>query len=157
MPTFGLACKTVYGEGCVAEIGERARAAGFRQAFIVTDPGVRDAGLPEAAIAGLSQSGLACTLFDSVTANPRIGQTVAGAQAMRDSRADFALAIGGGSAMDAAKAIALLHANGGHPRDYMAAFGGHRAPKPITPLYTVPTTCGSGSEVTAGAVLTADG
>jgi len=144
----------VYGEGSIAKIGERARAAGFRHAFIVTDPGVRAAGLLEAAIASLSQSHLAYTVFDRVTANPRIGQTVAGAQAMRDSGADFALAIGGGSAMDAAKAIALVHANGGDPRDYMAAFGGHRAPKPITPLYTVPTTCGSGAEVTAGAVLT---
>jgi len=151
--TFNVACETVYGSNSVAEVGSRFRAANLRHAFIVTDPGVRAAGLADKVEGTLKEAGLVCTVFDGVSPNPRVSEVTAGVERMRAAGADGVVAVGGGSAMDAAKGMATVMGNGGHLRDYLLGLGGTPPTKPLAPLYAIPTTCGTGSEVSAGAVI----
>ncbi|GAA4673139.1 iron-containing alcohol dehydrogenase [Phytohabitans rumicis] len=89
-----------------------------------------------------------------VTGEPTVDLARAGVAAAREHRADVVVAIGGGSVLDLGKAVAMLLANGGDPLDYLEVVGqGHPIAKPSVPCVAVPTTAGTGSEVTANAVL----
>lgn len=135
--------------------GERARALGGTRALLVTDPGVRGAGLADGIVAALDGAGLATVLFDEVQPNPRVTSVVAARDLALSERCDVIVAVGGGSPIDTAKAAALLLTNGGEVADYDFTLD---KPRPIehppTPLLAVPTTAGTGSEVTFWAVIT---
>jgi alcohol dehydrogenase class IV len=91
------------------------------------------------------------TLFGEVEPNPSIGTVHKGLEAYTRQQCDGIVAIGGGSPIDAAKAIGILATNGGEIREY---FGADRIKKPLPPLVAIPTTCGTGSEVTQFTVIT---
>jgi alcohol dehydrogenase class IV len=156
MPSFIVPTETVFGRDCGAEVGARAQAAGYRRALLVTDPGVRGAGLTETVEESLRRAGVAYEVFDAVSPNPRDTEAEACAGVAGEGGAELLVAVGGGSVIDAAKAAGVLRANGGRVRDWAAYMGGARPEKPCIPLFALPTTTGTGSETSGGAVITFD-
>lgn len=119
--------------------------------MIVSDPGVRKIGLVDPIEAHLIDAGYRVVHFDEVSPNPRDHECLAGAELFRQEGAAALVAIGGGSPMDVAKAIALLGPNGGTFDDYIE----DRLPYAnVAPLICIPTTAGTGSEVTRSSVIT---
>lgn len=155
MPSFALRVETVFGEGCIAELGQRAKAAGYKHAFVVTDPGIKAAGILDSILASLDEAEVAHTVYDNVTPNPTIPEVDGGVAAMKDAGGDFVVAVGGGSAIDAAKGVAVTLAMGGPTaKDYLFGVGGTPFPSKVLPLFAIPTTCGTGSEISPAAVIT---
>ncbi|MEM7481222.1 MAG: iron-containing alcohol dehydrogenase [Acidobacteriota bacterium] len=142
-----------FGAGCLMELGEAVLAHGGSRVFLVTDPGVRAAGIAPASEERLRAAGLAFEVFDGVSENPTASQVTAGVEAAREFGPDFIVAVGGGSAMDCAKGINLVLINGGRIDDYE---GRHRAPRPLLPSVGVPTTAGTGSEAQSFALISRD-
>jgi alcohol dehydrogenase len=134
-----------------SKAGETVRALGRRHALVVTDPGVRAAGLLDGPLAALARAGVEAAVFAEISGNPRDHECRAAAEAGRAFGADVVVAIGGGSPMDAAKTAAALLTNGGTPQDWEAPKLLDRDPLPIV---AIPTTSGTGSEVTFYAVVT---
>ena len=156
MPSFVVPTETVFGWGCAAETGPRAAQAGHRRALLVTDRGVRDAGLTRRVEGSLRTAGIPFETFDAVSPNPRDTEAEACAAAVRETGAGLLVAVGGGSVMDAAKAAGIVHTNGGRVRDWSRIMGGARPAVPCMPLFALPTTTGTGSETSGGAVITFD-
>jgi alcohol dehydrogenase class IV len=101
----------------------------------------------------LAELGMPAAVF-AVAGEPTVDVAQAGVTAAREHGADVVAAIGGGSVIDTAKAVAMLLGNGGSPLDYLEAVGsGRKITKPSAPMVAVPTTAGTGAEVTANAVL----
>lgn len=140
-----------FGRGASAELPSEIAALKPRHVFVVTDPGVQKAGLIESITAGLAQKAIAFDVFSEVEANPRDSTIHAGAELARKAGSDLFVGVGGGSAMDAAKGIAMLMTNPGNVVDYD---GINKVVHDLPFLVAVPTTAGTGSEVTANAALT---
>lgn len=121
------------------------------RALIVTDPGIVAAGIDRIAMEPLQSSGVPVTVFSRVVGNPDIATVNAAEAAREDADADVLIAIGGGSSIDVAKSVAVLATNGGDIADYE---GVDKFTERPLPLVVIPTTVGSGSEVTKGAVIT---
>jgi alcohol dehydrogenase class IV len=146
---FATATRIVFGPGVLAEIGEIVAGLGSR-ALLVTG---RTPERAEAARERLGAAGVASTAF-SVMGEPTVGDVRRGADVARSEGADVVVACGGGSAIDAGKAIAALFGNGGDPLAYLEVVGrGQPLTKPSLPFIAIPTTAGTGSEVTRNAVL----
>ncbi|MDN3016210.1 iron-containing alcohol dehydrogenase [Paenibacillus sp. BSR1-1] len=122
-----------------------------RSVLLVSDPGVVKAGLVTPIKSTLEESGYRVVLFDSISQNPRDTECLAGAKIFQEQGIETVVAVGGGSAMDTGKAIALLGPNGGTPVKYVE---GKREYANIAPIICVPTTAGTGSEVTRSSVIT---
>lgn len=146
-----LVPELVFGAGVLDEIGHAARRLGAVRPLLVTDPGVLAAGWAEQAEGHLREAGLVPSVWSTVTPNPKDHEVVAGAQAYLEQGCDVVVAVGGGSAIDAAKAIAVLVSNGGSIFDYE---GIDRIARPIPPLVAAPTTAGTGADVSQFAVIT---
>jgi len=145
---FATAGRIMAGAGRAAELPAVLAGLGSR---VLVCTGA-DRGRHAALLAGL---GLPAAVFP-VAAEPTVELARAGAAAAREHGADVVAAIGGGSVIDAAKAVAMLLGNGGDPLDYLEVVGSGRAiTQPAAPCVAVPTTAGTGSEVTANAVLAA--
>jgi len=119
--------------------------------LIVTDPGIVAAGIHAQVSDILAAGGLPIHTFSNVVGNPDVETVVAASAAREATGADVIVAIGGGSSIDVAKAVAVVATNGGGIADYE---GVDRFRTPPLPVLVVPTTVGSGSEVTKGAVIT---
>jgi alcohol dehydrogenase len=135
--------------GAVTRLGELAHSAGGRRAAIVTDPGIATTPILAAVHAALH--GLPTVDFTGVHANPTTDDIAAGAQVAIDHGADILVAVGGGSAIDAAKGIAVAAGNPqrGRALDYRSEFA-----VPALPILAVPTTAGTGAETNAFGVVT---
>ncbi|HEY5308898.1 MAG TPA: iron-containing alcohol dehydrogenase [Casimicrobiaceae bacterium] len=138
------------GPGASRRLGEALCGFGHRKILIVTDRVVAKMGLPNALAKALSAGGVAHVMFDAVTPDAPIPIIEQGMAYYEKHGCDAIVAFGGGSPMDAAKTIALAVANRKHPRKLVGYFKGMRSP---VPLYAVPTTAGTGSEVTVAAVV----
>jgi alcohol dehydrogenase class IV len=146
---FATAGRIVVGAGRVAELPGVLSGLGSRVLVCTGASPARHAGL----LAGLEQSGLPAAVFE-VAAEPTVELARAGVAAGREHGADVVAAIGGGSVIDAGKAVAMLLGNGGDPVDYLEVIGsGRQIARPCLPCVAVPTTAGTGAEVTANAVL----
>lgn len=143
--------RTKFGSGVVAEIGEEVRRLGGARVLVVTDPGLVESGIAERLVGIAGKRAELVEVFDGVVANPMDEDCARGATLASDMKADLIIGLGGGSSMDTAKAIAVIITHGGQPSDY---FGADTLRKPIAPLVCVPTTAGTGSEVTPFAVIT---
>ncbi|MCP1529361.1 iron-containing alcohol dehydrogenase [Bacillus pumilus] len=155
MMNFEYHCQTkmMMGTGQSKEIGSIVEDIVLPGAtvMLVTDSGVKSAGLVQPIEAYLQEAGYSVVVFDQVSPNPRDSECLAGAELFRKEQASAVIAIGGGSPMDTAKAIALLGPNGGIPEDYIS---GKKAYANLSPLICIPTTAGTGSEVTRSSVIT---
>jgi alcohol dehydrogenase class IV len=149
--TFHSAGQLVFGRNAVAQLGELAARLGAKRVLLVTDPVLVKAGLVEPVRRPLDQTGAAVEVFPGGEPEPSMKATEACVALARQFRPDALVALGGGSNMDLAKASATLLAHGGTPRDYV---GDDKIPGPVAPLICIPTTAGTGSEVSAAAVLT---
>src|SRR5438105_12095452 len=144
---FATAGQIVAGPGRAAELPGLLAGLGSRVLVCTGASPRRHDGL----LAGLT---IPAAVF-AVAGEPTVGLARDGAAAAREHGADVIAAIGGGSVIDLAKAVSMLLGNGGDPLDYLEAAGGGRAiTRPSLPCVAVPTTAGTGAEVTANAVLT---
>lgn len=139
------------GPGASREVGALLSGMGARRVLVVTDAGVRIAGLLAGALAALEEAELACTVFDAVVADPPVEVIEAAVEAGRRGGAEAVLGIGGGSPMDTAKLAAYLLGSGDRLED---VYGIGNAKGRRLPLVLAPTTAGTGSEVTPIAIVT---
>ncbi len=149
--SFYAAGQLTFGRGAIQQLGSLARSRGWRRLLVITDRRLREAELVDAVCGPLQAARITCEVFDEGEAEPSLEVAVRAVQAARAAHPDAILGLGGGSNMDLAKITAVVHAHGGTPRDY---FGYDRVPGPVAPLVCVPTTSGTGSEVSHAAVLT---
>jgi len=142
-----------FGGGVAATLPDRLRALGCRRPFLVTDPGVRSAGLAERLTEPLADAGMDCLLFDGVT--PDSGTRLIGEATAqcKQGGADAVIGLGGGSSLDTAKAVAAMATNPGSILDYA---GLDKIIHPPLPIIAVPTTAGTGSEVSLWSVFVDD-
>lgn len=152
LPPFDFDPRTrvLFGSGCVNRLGELTREFGGRNALLVTDPGIEEAGHIDKCLASLNAADIRVTVFDNVQPNPTTEDVDRGLAVAKDRQIDFLIAVGGGSAMDCAKGINFLFTNGGQMADY---WGVGKATKPMLPLIAVPTTSGTGSEAQSFALI----
>jgi len=152
MNQFSFPTTILHGEGALAELAERI---GEKKLMLVTDPGLVKAGVVEQALAGLAESGAAFEVFEGVHPNPIEEDVETGAAFYNEHGCDGLLALGGGSALDVAKTIRFL-ANHPAPLAQYSVLenGGTKINGDLPPMYAVPTTAGTGSEVGRGAVIT---
>ena len=149
--SFVLPTKIIYAPGAAASLGAELLKLGVKKPLIVTDSGIIKAGII-AKIEAELPSEIRCTVFSEVEPNPKDYNVSAGADLYRSVAADGILAIGGGSPIDCAKAIGVLIAE---DSDDIKAFAGRDVAKnPLPPLIAVPTTAGTGSELTFSSVIT---
>ena len=149
--TFNTTKSIVAESGASARIADIAGRLLGSRALIVTDRGVRVLGLLDAAVASLEAAGIAVAIFDDVAADPPESNILALVEAVTTHAATGILAIGGGSPMDVAKVAALLAGGGENLAD---VYGVNVARGPRLPLVLMPTTAGTGSEVTPIAIIT---
>ena len=138
------------GPGASARLGQAIGAFGHRRLLLVSDAVVARLGLMAPLTEALTAAGTQFVLFDGVTPDTPIDAVEKGIALFNKAHCDAILAFGGGSVMDAAKVIGLSAANAKHPRDLVGYFKALHGP---VPLYAVPTTAGTGSEVTVAAVV----
>ena len=148
---FRLPRAIITGPGCIDRLGEQARALGIRRALIVTDPGVRQLPYVDQALGYLGAAGISGVVFAGVVPEPLEPNVNAGLAAFLEADCDGIIAVGGGSSIDVAKAVAALATSGGRMADYE---GANRIPGRRHPLIAVPTTAGTGSEVTRNTIIT---
>jgi alcohol dehydrogenase class IV len=141
----------VFGRGMLSQVGSCARRLGGRKIFLVSDQGLFNAGWVDQVMKSLLAAGLDFVFYDQVTSNPKDVEVEEGAREYLRHGADVIVGLGGGSAMDAAKGIAILSANGGSIRDFV---GNDRIIRPLPPMVLCPTTCGTGSDVSQFAIIT---
>jgi alcohol dehydrogenase len=143
--------EVIFGVGTLAEVGGAVRRVGGRRPMLVSDPGVLAAGWVERATPHLDDLRVNWSLWHDLTPNPKDFEVQAAFESYLESGCDALLAIGGGSCIDLAKAVAILSGNGGHILEYE---GIDRANNPIPPMVMVPTTAGTGSDVSQFCVVT---
>src|SRR6185295_5418260 len=148
---FGFFSRVIFGVNAITQLGAVARELGATKVFLVTDPGVRAAGIADKAIESLHSSNIAVVVFDQVSENPTSTDVENAAKLAEASTGiDFIIGIGGGSSMDCAKGVNFLLTNGGRMEDY---WGFNRATKPMLPSIGIPTTAGTGSEAQSYALI----
>ncbi|CAB5152301.1 Alcohol dehydrogenase (EC [Olavius algarvensis associated proteobacterium Delta 3] len=140
----------IFGQGALSQVGQCARRLGGEHILLVTDPGIQKAVWVDAAIRYFDEEGLRYSVFDDVVTNPRTFQVEHGAQLYHQDNCDVIVALGGGSPMDVAKGVAILVTNHGRIQDYV---GCNLITQPIPPLLCVPTTAGTGSDVSQFSVI----
>jgi alcohol dehydrogenase class IV len=147
---FRTTPRIVMGPGALKQLADEANALNAKKVLIVTDKGLIAAGLIERAMDVLQEANIQHALFDEVEADPRYEIVADCVNAVHRERADLLIGIGGGSPIDIAKVSAVVAANKGAITEY---FGIDLIPQPGLPTIIIPTTAGTGSEVTPIAIL----
>ena len=148
---FSVPQNIIVGRGSMAKLPEIAKKMGGKHAFIISGPHLKKMGLVEKAAESLRAEGILVDDFTDIEGNPSVTTVEAATEAFQASGADFIVAFGGGSPMDVAKAVGVVAKYGGSITEYE---GAHKVPGKIIPLVALPTTAGTGSEVTAFSVIT---
>lgn len=148
---FILPTKIRYGRSIVQVLGEELKILKAKKVMIITDKGLVHAGLVNKITALIKAEGLSYIIYDDIEANPKDYNVEMAAEEARKQFIDTIVAFGGGSPIDAAKAISVLTKQGGKVRDYQ---GKGKIKDDCIPLITIPTTAGTGSEVTFSSVIT---
>ena len=148
---FMLPPRVIFGAGSLSKLGDIAREFGAHSLLVMGRSSLTQSGIKAQIERFLSDSGVEVTEFEGVESNPSIETVDRGADLARASNLDLVIGVGGGSVIDAAKAISGLITNGGSARDYLED---REITKPSLPCIAVPTTAGTGAEVTKNAVIT---
>ncbi|MGN0505721.1 MAG: iron-containing alcohol dehydrogenase [Lachnospiraceae bacterium] len=149
--TFSVPQNITVGRGSLAKLPQVAGELGGTHAFIVSDAYLNKIGLVTTCADALEKAGIQTDAFTETEGNPSVETVEKATAAFKASGADFIIALGGGSPMDVAKAVGVVAKYGGSITEYE---GGGKVPGDIVPLIAVPTTAGTGSEVTAFSVIT---
>jgi alcohol dehydrogenase class IV len=149
--TFHSAGELIFGRHATRQLGEVAVRLGARRILLVTDSVLVKAGVVESVHVPLSESGVVVEVFSGGEPEPSTRAVGEAIDVGRAFRPDAVLGLGGGSNMDLAKITAVILTHGGKPLDYA---GDDKVPGPVMPLLCLPTTAGTGSEVSAASVLT---
>ena len=149
--SFEFPTKIEYSVGAATGLGDVIKKLKATRVLLVTDKGVVSSGLLERIVAPLEADKLQWKVFDSVEPNPKDYNVQEGTEIARRIDADCLVALGGGSPIDCAKAIAVVARQGGAVRDYE---GPNKIGADVLPLIAIPTTAGTGSEVTFSSVIT---
>ncbi len=144
---FQVPTKIIFGPGTIARLKDVVQDLQAQNPFLVTDKGIREAGIADKVLSMLPD----IPVFDAVEQNPKHLTIDHAGDIVRELKPDLVIGLGGGSSLDAAKAIALLAANPGRIEDYE---GLSKYKNPPLPVLAIPTTCGTASEVTWVAVIT---
>ena len=142
-----------HGAGAIANVATEAKARGFKKAFVVTDPDLLKFGVSQKVLDVLDKDNLAYEVYSNVKANPTIENVQTGVEAFKNSGADYIVAIGGGSAMDTAKAIGIIVENPEFA-DVRSLEGVAPTKNKAVPTIAIPTTAGTAAEVTINYVIT---
>jgi alcohol dehydrogenase class IV len=148
---FQIPGTVVTGPGASRTVGDHARHLNASRALLVTDDFMVKSGVATTVHDQLERAGVATTVFAGVQPDPTDDNVRTGLASLRGCEAEIVVAVGGGSAIDAAKMISISHSNDGPIREFM---GYHRIPRPGLPLIAIPTTAGTGSEATRVTVIT---
>ena len=147
---FNSVRRIVHGFGSIQSVGEEAKRLGAGKVLVITDPGLKKAGILDVLAKALEGSGLQAEFFTGVEPDPKIEVVDESLAAARKAKPDVIIGMGGGSSLDIAKATSVLMTNEGPIDKY---FGMELVPKPGLPLLLIPTTAGTGSEMTSISVL----
>ncbi len=142
-----------HGAGAIQEIVTEAKNRGFKKALVCTDPDLLTFGVTNKVTTLLDEAKLSYEIFSKVKANPTIENVLAGYEAFNAAEADYLIAVGGGSAIDTAKAIGII-ANNPEFKDVRSLEGVAPTKNPSKPIFAVPTTAGTAAEVTINYVIT---
>jgi alcohol dehydrogenase len=148
--SYQLGTRIELADGSSNGVGKEVRALGHK-ALVVTDRGVEAAGIVGPILESLASAGVDSAVYDDIAPNPRAESASAAARLAKNAACDVLVGVGGGSPIDTAKAAAILVAHGGVVQDYE---GLGTVPGPVPPLVAIPTTAGTGTEVTCWAVIT---
>ncbi len=150
---FKMPTKIKFGVGITDQLGDILKSMGYTKAFIGIDAFLAKTPVMQTVKDALEKEGVPYVVYDQMTPDPTIEQVDESARVLGKSGADVVIAVGGGSSIDNCKAICMLQTHEGSVKEYL--FGGTRkVERPIMPLICLPTTAGSGSEVTAASVIT---
>lgn len=152
--SFSVPQEIIVGKGSLARLPEAAEKLGGKHGFIISGPHLNKMGIVASCSESLENAGIKVDAYTETEGNPSVETVEKAAAAFRKSGADFIIALGGGSPMDVAKAVGVVARYGGSITEYE---GGDRVPGDIIPLIAIPTTAGTGSEVTAFSVITDHG
>ena len=145
--------KVLFGQGVVGQLGELAASVGRKKALVVCDPGMLATGNVDKVVAGLKNGSVESVVFSENEPNPPIKAVLAGYEVYKKEGCDFIVAIGGGSNMDCAKGIQILKHN---PEPLMQYANGAKPFDVGSDLVLIPTTSGTGSELSDGSILSDD-
>lgn len=145
-----VAPEFIFGVNARHRVGFYARNMMARRVFVVTDPGVIAAGWVRDVIADLTEVGIESVIFQELTSNPKDHEVMAGAEMYARERCDVIVAVGGGSVIDCAKAIGIVHTNGGHILDFE---GADQIDIPGPPLICIPTTAGTAADISQFCII----
>lgn len=145
-----VAPEFIVGEKARLLAGRYAKNLGARHAMVVIDPGIRKTGWVDGLLQCLEEEGICQTVFDAVSPNPRDGDVMKGAQVFSESGCDSIVAMGGGSPIDCAKGIGIVFSN---CHNILEFEGVDNIPIPPPPLICIPTTAGTGADVSQFAII----
>lgn len=148
---FQIPTQIVYGRDSVRQLGDLARKYNVSKALVVTDPGVAGSGVLEQVLTQMKQSGIEWTVFDQVEVNPTVQIADSATDLYQQENCNGVIALGGGSPLDAGKAVGVLATNPGKAADYL---GIDKVKVPSAPVIAIPTTAGTAAEITDVTVLT---
>jgi alcohol dehydrogenase len=149
--TFSVPQNIIVGQNTMSKLPELAKKLNGTHAMILSGPNLLKMGVVQKAVDYLGEAGIPADVFTEIEANPSVATVEKATEAFKAAGADFLVALGGGSPMDVAKAVGVVAKYGGKITEYE---GAHKVPGKIIPLIAIPTTAGSGSEVTAFSVIT---
>lgn len=148
---FTIPQDVIFGKGSFERLPEILRKANCKNVFLISDPGLKKVGLVDRAAKIIQNAGLQYTEFLELQPNPTVHNVTEAVKAFKASDAESIIALGGGGPMDVAKATGLLATYGGSVIDYV---GLEKVSGSVVPMIAIPTTAGTGSEVTASSVIT---
>lgn len=148
---FFMPAISLMGANCLKDAGEQVAELGFKKALIVTDKVLGQIGIVKKVTDVLDNKNIEYAIYDETKPNPTVKNVNDGLALLKEKECDFVISLGGGSAHDCAKGIALLATNGGEIKDYE---GVDKSKKPQLPMVGINTTAGTGSEMTLFAIIT---
>jgi len=151
---FYVGTNVLFGKDASYKAGEELAARDLKKVMIVTDKGIVNAGLLSHIRESITFEGIEVVVFDEVPPNPPSATVVKGVEVFNENNCDSLVAVGGGSSMDACKAISMMLTNDGDINDFDSFIGTRTFENPGYPVITIPTTAGTGSETTMAAVIT---
>ncbi|MGU8589509.1 L-threonine dehydrogenase [Clostridium perfringens] len=148
---FFMPAISLMGADCLKDAGDQVGELGFKKALIVTDKVLGQIGIVKKVTDVLDNKNIEYAIYDETKPNPTVKNVNDGLALLKEKECDFVISLGGGSANDCAKGIALLATNGGEIKDYE---GVDKSKKPQLPMVGINTTAGTGSEMTLFAIIT---